>query len=358
MRIGIVTFFRPYGGALQCFALQKVLRSLGHDVTVVNRPWGKFRPAPNPSFVKRLKESILGSIFRDPFAEFYRKYYRFTKIITSAEDLKELGTSKYFDVMISGSDQPWNPQCIKTMGYYFYLDWVSHDVRKYAYAVSFGKDYFPASDEQIGKIKTILNTYEAISVRESSGITISKDLFDINPELCIDPTLLLRSDDYETIIKDKRITKPYVCQFFLDLNQEKLKFIRNIAEIEGIPIIDNNLIEPASNIGRRIFRKRSISQWLRNIRDAKYVVTDSFHGTVFSILFHKQFICVSNKKRGTTRFESLLTITSQNKRLLDEQNLDADKADLLLKEYIDYNQIDLAIGEIRQKSMDFIRNIK
>lgn len=358
MRIGIVTFFKPYGGALQCYALQKVLRSLGHDVTVVNRPWGEFRPAPRLSYIKRLKESILGSFFRDPFADFYRKHYRFTRTITSTEDLKELGTTKYFDVMIAGSDQPWNPQCIKTMGYYFYLDWVSHDVRKYAYAVSFGKDYFPASDEQIGKIKTILNTYEAISVRESSGVTISKNLFGINSEFCVDPTLLLCSDDYETIIKDKRITKPYVCQFFLDPNLEKLKFIRKIAKIEGMPIIDNNPIEPASNIGRRIFRKKSISQWLRNIRDAKYVVTDSFHGTVFSILFHKQFICVNNKKRGTARFESLLTITNQNKRLIDEQNLDADKAVLLLKEYIDCSQIDHTIRDIRQKSMDFIRNIK
>ena len=358
MRIGIVTFFKPYGGALQCYALQRVLRSLGHDVKVVNREWGCFKPASQKVGIKVLKQKINRIITTDPFKKFYAKNFNFTFPIRSELDLQHIGTKEYFDVVIVGSDQPWNPQCIKTMGYYFYLDWLAPNVRKYAYAVSYGKDNFPATDSEIGHIRHLLQAYSAISVREKSGIEISMRLFGINTIQCLDPTLLLTKEDYDDIIVDRRTTREYVCEFFLDWTPEKHNLVIEISSFENLAIIDNNPPMPANWFKRRLFRKRSISEWLRNIRDAKYVITDSFHGTVFSILFHKKFISINNKKRGTARFESLLSATNLMHHLIDENELDNPFTNVILKEEINYNMVDSIINNMRMKSLSFIKSIK
>lgn len=358
MKIGIVTFFKPYGGALQCYALQHVLRSLGHDVKVINREWGCFKSNDKKTGIKLFKQKINGIITKDPFKKFYVENFDFTFPIKSEQDLQRIGTKEYFDVVIAGSDQPWNPQCIKTMGYYFYLDWLASDVRKYAYAVSYGKDDFPATDSQIEHIRHLLQAYNAISVREKSGIEISMRLFGINAIQCLDPTLLLTKEDYDAIIVDKRTAHGYVCEFFLDWTPEKHDLVMKISSSENLAIIDNNPPMPANWFKRRLFRKRSISEWLRNIRDAKYVITDSFHGTVFSIIFHKKFISINNKKRGTARFESLLSTTNLMHHLMDENELDNSHISAVLKEEINYNIVDSIINGMRMKSLSFIKNIK
>ncbi len=358
MRIGIVTFFGPYGGALQCYALQHILRSLGHDVKVINRKWGKFRLLEKRTWLQNIKHQIKEIVAPDPFNKFYNQYYEFTQPITSNEILQEIGTKKYFDVIIAGSDQPWNPECISTMGYYFYLDWVSPDVKKYAYAVSYGKDYFPASSEEIKKIKAILQQYTAISVRESSGIKISQELFNVNVQQCLDPTLLLDRENYNKLISNNRIKKKYLCIFFLDKNYSKKQLSMDIATQENLQIIDNNPGIPRTQFQQIFFKPRSISEWLQNIRDAQYIITDSFHGTIFSILFHKQFICINNKKRGSARFESVLRLLNLPERLINEECLVSDDVINVLKEEIDYKKIDSMLNILRKSSYEFIKHIK
>ena len=358
MRIGIVTFFGPYGGALQCYALQRVLRSMGHEVHVINRKWGKFKSENRKSVISYLKQKMHNIIVPDPFLGFYKKNYSFTETVRSEKNLEILGTKKKFDVIIVGSDQPWNPDCIRTMGYYFYLDWVSPEVKKYAYAVSYGKDYFPATDNEIKDIKAILETYKAISVREKSGIVISKNLFGIDAQLCLDPTLLLSARDYDSLIVDKQLSQDYICEFFLDPTPGKYQFVSAIADKEHLKIVDNNPLMPNNRIQRYFYRRRSISQWLRNIRDSKYVITDSFHGTVFSLLFHKRFISINNKKRGSARFESILSMTGLLDRLLDNDTVAIEIKYSILKEDIDYDKVDAVLSGMKQVSLSFLKEIR
>ncbi len=358
MRIGIVTFFGPYGGALQCYALQHILRSLGHDVKVINRKWGKFRPIEKQTWLQKIKHQLKEIVAPNPFDKFYNQHYEFTQPVTSNAILQEIGTKKYFDVIIAGSDQPWNPECISTMGHYFYLDWVSPDVKKYAYAVSYGKDYFPASSEEIKKIKTILQQYTAISVRESSGIKISQELFNVNAQQCLDPTLLLDGKNYNKIITDKRIKDKYICKFFLDNNPTKQNIVISIAHKTNLKIIDNNPVIPRNKFLKFMYQPKSISTWLRNIRDAQYVITDSFHGTVFSILFHKQFISINNKKRGSARFESLLSSLGLLYRLHEEEKVDTTSIITILNKTINYDIIESKLSDMRTASLTYIRNIK
>ena len=176
--------------------------------------------------------------------------------------------------------------------------------------------------------------------------------------IVINPTLLLTKEDYNAIIVDKRTTHRYVCEFFLDWTPEKHNLVMKISSSENLAIIDNNPPMPTNWFKRRLFRKRSISEWLRNIRDAKYVITDSFHGTVFSILFHKKFISINNKKRGTARFESLLSTTNLMHHLMDENELDNPDINVILKEEINYNIVDSIINNMRIKSLSFIKSIK
>lgn len=358
MRIGIVTFFGPYGGALQCYALQHILRSLRHDVKVINRKWGKFRPIEKQTWLQKIKHQLKEIVAPNPFDKFYNQHYEFTQPVTSNAILQEIGTKKYFDVIIAGSDQPWNPECISTMGHYFYLDWVSPDVKKYAYAVSYGKDYFPASSEEIKKIKTILQQYTAISVRESSGIKISQELFNVNAQQCLDPTLLLDGKNYNKIITDKRIKDKYICKFFLDNNPTKQNIVISIAHKTNLKIIDNNPVIPRNKFLKFMYQPKSISTWLRNIRDAQYVITDSFHGTVFSILFHKQFISINNKKRGSARFESLLSSLGLLYRLHEEEKVDTTSIITILNKKINYDIIESKLSDMRTASLTYIRNIK
>ena len=358
MRIGIVTFFGPYGGALQCFALQHVLSSMGHEVYVINRKWGAFRPVVKKSLFCGFKHKLHKMLVGDPFEFFYDQNYKFTTPVTSNEVLLDLGTKKYFDAILVGSDQPWNPECIKTMGYYFYLDWVSPEVKKYAYAVSFGKDSFPASEKVVEDIKCIINTYCSVSVREKSGIKICNEIFNIKVQQCLDPTLLLTGSDYNNLITDKEISRDYVCEFFLDHTSQKHQLAIEIAKKENLSLIDNNPPIPQNRLTRYFYHKRSISQWLRNIRDAKYVITDSFHGTVFSLLFHKQFISINNKKRGSARFESLLSALNIINRLQDIDNLNVADVYSILHEKIDYNKVDFIIADMKSSSLSFLKNLK
>lgn len=169
MRIAIVTFHssQNYGAVLQCYALQTVLIEMGHDIEIIDRLFDKFN-IPSYRF-KRVKKVI----FPNYFERFREKFLKLSEHINSQQDLYDI--QNRYDVIITGSDQIWNFDCIKKMGYYYYLDWVtSLNVRKISYAVSFGKDAFELSDEVKKKVTGCLKGFSSISVREKSGIDIAR----------------------------------------------------------------------------------------------------------------------------------------------------------------------------------------
>ena len=144
----------------------------------------------------------------------------------------------------------------------------------------------------------------------------------------------------------------------MDQTPEKYRFVSAIAEKEHLKIIDNNPPMPNNKVQRYFYRRRSISQWLRNIRDSKYVITDSFHGTVFSLLFHKRFISINNIKRGSARFESLLSVTGQLDRLQGIDNNEIGTAYSILKKEIDYSKVDAIIRNMKMASLSFLKDIR
>ena len=195
MRIAIVTFHssQNYGAVLQCYALQTVLIEMGHDIEIIDRLFDKFN-IPSYRF-KRVKKVI----FPNYFERFREKFLKLSEHINSQQDLYDI--QNRYDVIITGSDQIWNFDCIKKMGYYYYLDWVtSLNVRKISYAVSFGKDAFELSDEVKKKVTGCLKGFSSISVREKSGIDICQNMLGLKADYDLDPTLLLSADDYNSCL--------------------------------------------------------------------------------------------------------------------------------------------------------------
>ena len=209
------------------------------------------------------------------------------------------------------------------MGKFYFLDWVSPSIKKYAYAVSFGKNTFDTTPSKISDISSLVQSYKKISVREDSGKTICKDILKCDAIHVLDPTLLLSSKHYDQLINHSKTEKKYICQYFLDNNEQK-----------------NNIVFLAK------YRYPSVIEWLKNIRDAEFVITDSFHGTIFSLIFQKKFICINNKKRGSTRFQSLLGELDLLHRLIEvEDSKFIEKIKDILESPINYETVNKVITE-------------
>ena len=345
MKIGILTLplETNYGGILQAFALQRVLHSMGHEVLTIdrhNRKAYKSFGANVLGFCNRLKQKYLEgkdvSIRWNPFMsrEVYRKItYQTRDFVTRnmvltrevwSDQLAEIDKEYQFDAYVVGSDQVWLP------GYFpgSFLNFVTRkNVIKLFYAAS-GNFGFINRKENVEACKRFASEFNAISVREDALVGISEKYLGKKTELVLDPTLLLDSEDYLSVTKNNVGEEPILFVYVLDSSKEKDSLINAVNEKTKLPVVKVNasttyVKKTGINIDECIFPP--VDDWLRNLYRADYVITDSFHGTVFSILFNKQFIAIGNAKRGMNRFTSLLKLFHLEDRLITEFN----------KEYID-----------------------
>lgn len=358
MRIGLVSYYsRNYGALLQGYALQEVLRGLGHEVVAINRGFGAYGNLVwnfHYTIFQRAKKALVNF----PFDDFVKNELNMSPSVLSEEDLARLGQS--FDVIISGSDQIWNVDTLKYMHYYFFLNWVSKGTLKYSYAASFGKDSFNATDVEKKTVGALLSEYVALSVRESSGINICRDVFGLKALQHLDPTLLLTSDKYLKLLNDKHsIVSPYLCTYILDISEDKQSFIDAVKKKCGLNRVDN-YAQPErfkEQLRHKSHRMPTVYQWLSNIANADMVITDSFHGTVFSIIFHKPFLCINNRKRGTARFESLLKSVGLLDRLVDLEKVSIEKAIGVLNQNINFDEVERQLDILRTNSLNFLKSI-
>ena len=320
MKIGILTlpFVNNYGGILQNYALQKVLKKMGHnpvtlDVGIRQTPMWIF-------FASLIKSAILFFIpqKRRPFAK-SRKNGRsavFDEFIQSQiqttdrlDALNAKDIVKYkLDAIIVGSDQVWRPRYALNIEDYF-LGFLKNDkIRRIAYAVSFGVDFWEYLPEQTGVCAALAKKFYAVSVREESAVRLCKENFDVEAVWNLDPTLLLDKEEYCEVCEDvPMIGKNFLAAYVLNVNESILSLCKSIANDRGLEL------KIFSADSQATF---SVPEWLGMFRDASYVVTDSFHGTVFSIIFEKEFKCIYNENRGSSRFESLMKLYQSGK--LDE----------------------------------------
>lgn len=312
MKIGIIT--QPlednYGGILQNWALQQYIFSLGHNPITIDYGlkygWLRYFLSCCKTIVCRLKGNKRIFPHRPRYGRYCSKYtsdFIHNNIVKThpVRDLSYIILKKYnIDTIVVGSDQIWRPKYSSHVEDGFLEFANDFKGKRIAYAVSFGVDNWEYSSEQTEKCKSLVKKFDAISVREESGIKLCKTYLNIeNVATVLDPTLLLSVDKYINLCKNIDISNNrFIAVYCIDITEERQIIINNVSKKLGIPF---RIFSANRNI------KLTIEEWLAMFRDAEFVITDSFHGTVFSIIFQKPFYTMVNAERGRSRFESLLS---------------------------------------------------
>ncbi|MBR5195543.1 MAG: polysaccharide pyruvyl transferase family protein [Akkermansia sp.] len=312
-RVGILTenLFSNYGGLLQAFALQHAVKSLGYDAFTIHYTntgksvlshaknllaeilWRSHILPPLP-----LPHRVQGAAGR----RFIPGNVRRTKLATERE-MSRLEHRYKLSHVIVGSDQVWNAEAKPLRMPFFYLSWASERLRKrsISYAASFGRDALEYSEQEYLECAHLLSQFRAVSTREASGTTLCAKM-GVNASQQPDPTLLLSFDDYDSVIADGEtcpIPENTIALYLLDRNEPLDSIVQDAALSMNRGVYEMNSPDAYSE-------PVSVAQWLRAIRDSEYLITDSFHGCVFAIIFNKAFVCLGNERRGNARFDTLL----------------------------------------------------
>ena len=337
MRIGILTLplHTNYGGILQAYALQTVLERMGHNVKVIDYDylfqtpsfWTKFK-----RFVKKtLHMQTLSVRFEEELNKPMKTWRHFTQPFINMHihrlPIKDLNADLFcnmFDCIVVGSDQIWRPTHIKgVLGTSIpnaFLDFAKEwPIKRIAYSASFGTDEWEFSEEETTIIKKLISKFDAVSVREDSGVELCKRHLGIDAFHTLDPTLLLGKDDYLSICK-KRIKfkdKGDLLVYILDFTKEKELMIKTVEKKYGLKAFYTNIDE---NNKKDEDSQPPVENWLIGFQNTKYVITDSFHACIFSIIFEKPFIVIGNQERGMARISSLLAMFNMEDRLISDVN--------------------------------------
>ena len=368
MKIAILTLplHTNYGGLLQAYALQTVLERMGHEVEHL-QPEVTYPPLHHAwqmplVWGKRLIRKYLGGDSKLPIFEHPRRWVRKNtdKFIAEnircrylkPEDWGEILADEY-DAFVVGSDQVWRP-CMS--GYIErYLTGFLGDkkVDRFAYAASFGVDDSEFSKDQIQKLKPLLSKFNAVSVRELSGIELCYEMFGISAECTLDPTMLLNVEEYVSISNRAKHHDKCIMTYLLDNSSDIDAFVERLASKYHLDISRTNSMVEMYYRGkvRRLSecQQPPVEKWLRTFRDAELVITDSFHACVFSIIFNKPFLCIGNDFRGLARINSLLGQFGLMDRLV---SIDSDH---IPSSDIDWTKVNAILDEKRRKSLDFLR---
>lgn len=364
MKIAILTLplHTNYGGILQCYALQTILHNMGHDVKILTKPQYGFSyywiyPL---SICKRLiKRYVLNKenvdILRAPHEIIRRNTDKFIKQYIHQYKCRNWTTniSNKFDVIVVGSDQIWRPEYSQPIEYAFLSFLVNTDIKRISYAASFGVDYCEYTDEQKKVCSSLLKKFDAISVRELSGVNLCYKNFGVKAVQVLDPTLLLSADDYRVLVNkvDTELSKGNMLVYIIDKTEEKIALVNRIASDKGlIPFWLDSPDDQNENFPLKERVKMSVEQWLKSFDDAEFIFTDSFHGCIFSIIFRKQFLAIGNKQRGLDRFISLLEQFSLKERLILSSNEYEKKMPL-----INYNKLQGKLSILQKQSILFLK---
>lgn len=356
-----------FGGILQAYALQLLLKGMSSRVCISDFHIPSKKKQIHTTVkqcVKNMMHVLNPSISNVPVNNgrlFTANTRQFVDSYMNLIDRSELtgNRASSFDVLVVGSDQVWRQKYVPVDKYLF--DFAEKlDITRISYAASFGRDdlseYNPAL---LKKSARLAKKFDAISVREDSGVGLVKRHWGVGAEQHVDPTLLLEADHYEKLVQDDSdnvtISKGNLFAYVLDHGEGKGEIINKTSSTLGLKSFE---IMPPKAISRKEFfanpakyQLPPVTQWLKSFMDAKFVVTDSFHGCAFSIIFNKPFIAVGNKERGLARFTSLLKVFGLENRLVSDVS---EVTDELLKSKIDWARVNEIKKKEQKRSMEYL----
>lgn len=389
MKIGIITLWESsdnYGQQLQCWALQEVLRELGQDPFLI-----RYNTALKPSLSNRIKSKLNSIIkiisiyqlirkiyerkknknklrwqseykkknnYRD-FAGFKKQYLTISPEIY--EDVEALRSNPpQAEIYIAGSDQIWSYPLSYEESKAYFLDFGSENIKRIAYAASFSLTEYPENLKPV--LRHLLKRFDAVSVREDTGVSICESV-GIKAELVVDPTMLLGINDYKMLIQQNQLKEDdsnYIYVYHLNIeNKEEIHW----EEVKKLALNNTLSLRVTTSSGQLIGRElldgvdyeySTIPQWLSNISNAKFVVTTSFHGVVFCLIFHINFIwfpLMGKRSNGNCRVIDLLKSINLSNHIFSEINT-------LEKVYtlpIDWDVVDIKLNSLRGLSLSFLQ---
>ena len=321
LKIGVLTFFNycNFGAALQSYALYRVLRQLGEQVEYLDYTCPFIG---NPYTLKSLKKrGLWGFIYTVAGRFFYaprkRLFAAFRKKIPHTEPLDPGNIGKYgdrYDLYITGSDQLWNAELTDFDKTYF-LDFVKDPRKKYSYAVSFGGKELKEEDK--AGYRRLLSDFAGISVREEYGKELVESLTGKEAAVLPDPTMLLTGEQWKKVASPKKSGKSYILAYQMGFTRSLIDAVKRAADQFRLPV--SYIPFPLGGfVPGRYHLRLGPRQWLAQFRDASYIVTDSFHGIVFAILFEKPFAAVVDGQHKNQRAISLLTHLGLTDRIVQD----------------------------------------
>ena len=348
MKIGIFTLplVNNYGGILQAYALSRVLVGLGHEPRLINLRLQ--RSKLSIAYIKflvacALKKELCGAKFNPSYerdtSEFVAENIPLTAPVCTPADLKALCEKERFEAVILGSDQVFRPSYFADFADCFSLGFLPPNCTRIAYAASFGGDRLCGlkNPADLKAHAANLAKFKAISVRERDGVKLARECFGVDASWVLDPTLLANKEIYDKFLSHAPKRKGFA--YILDPSPRSEAAIELLKKQSGLEIDEVN------DRGNRI----GIKAWLSAIAGAEFVLTDSFHGCVFSIIFNKPFFVLVNASRGASRFSSLLGSFGLEDRALQ------DPKDARLDATIDWDGVNEALRRKREDSMKFLK---
>ena len=335
-------YWGNYGSLLNGYAVGRLLRDMGLDVLNIVSPYNGFEPHARKFFEAVYKKEDISDVL--PF--------------------EQLGIyNSLCDTFVTGSDQIWNYRPNKkNIKYdkYFRLDFADDDKRKISFATSFGK-YNKEEEEVRREFARLYGRYNAISVREAEGVEIMKKSYGIDAARVLEPVLDVDRSCWENIaqLSEYKEREQYLLTYILDPTPEKRKAIEFYSKKLGMKTV--NILDGFLGAHERNSAKLNLPGTLPNIwcadflyffQNAYFVISDSFHGACFSMIFNKPFIAVSNFSRGISRFKTLLEKVQLMDRLVPDTNIPLNE-DLLY--YFDYSKANEMIRSERERSVNWLK---
>lgn len=371
MKIGIVTFHASLncGSMLQAYALQETLREKFHQNVEIIDFSSKGQRKMYSLIDTRLRPRVIKRNFRvlpylKEFKDLKADYKRFSDtyfVLTSKQYRRNqelFGLQDTYDILIAGGDQVWNVLCRDTDLAYF-LNF-SNSAKKVSYSPSLGAVNINYAAKNLSLYKNLLEQFDYISVREPNGKDWLEKLLGRNVEMIVDPTMLFTPNEWTHKIKIEKIDEPFIFYYAFDYSNHKLNLaLQRISKDLGVKIfmIDRKEwnICHLNNYGIELYPHGGPMAFISMINSAKYVVTDSFHGTVFSALFNKKFCnCRHNPNQDVNddRSSSLLAELGLERQYVVSDQL---KKDDLTRE-IDYSSVNDCIEKLREKGFLYIKS--
>lgn len=372
MNIAIITLplHTNYGGLLQAYALKHKLEQQGHKVDVIDlkdkMPAPKGLKAPF-IYLRRMASAIFKGteVFRE------KRYARELPVVAAntskfvdkyisprmVNEYKDINEGEY-DAFVVGSDQVWRPLYFRNIEDAFLRFAEGWDVKRIAYAASFGTDRLEYEYTQLEACGKLLEQFDAVSVREDSAVRMCEEWLDYEGAVHVaDPVMLLDASELAELVKRAGESEGHpaagrILTYILDPSKEKSAAVDFISRVSSAQVYDASVNPYASELPLNERVVPSVEKWIAGFGEADFVVTDSFHGCVLSILMHKKFLAVGNSRRGMARLSSLLDMFGLEGRLV--HGIDPEDDGEYFLSDIDWEAVEEKLKAFKEHSEKFL----